>query len=112
MVNHKGTVDIIGNTFLRNAGTKGVIYLDMKHRTNARRALIVDNEFTENAGLIEASAIFIRAHAPLERGSVYTRVPYHDVSLLGTLPTSPAYADTEPDTPYYCSGYHIEKNLF
>ena len=82
IVNHKGTVDIVKNIFFRNGGTKGIIYLDMKHRTNARRAFIVNNEFTENSGLIESSVIFIRAHAPLERGSVYSRVPYDTGNTL------------------------------
>lgn len=113
IVNHKGTVDIVKNNFLRNGGTKGVIYLDMMHRTNTRRALIVNNEFTENAGLIESGVIFIRAHAPLERGTVYTRVPYDTGNALITaLPVTTPTDDTEPDTQYYCSGYHFESNLF
>lgn len=113
IVNHKGTVDIVKNKFLRNGGTKGIIYLDMKHRTNVRRAFIVNNEFTENSGHIESSVIFIRARAPLERGTVYTRVPYDAGNpLISALPTTTATADTEPDTQYYCSGYHFESNLF
>lgn len=85
----------------------------MKHRTNVRRAFIVNNEFTENSGLIESSVIFIRAHAPLERGSVYTRVPYDTGnSLITPLGTVTATADSEPDTQYYCSGYHFESNIF
>jgi hypothetical protein len=56
----------------------------MKHRTNARRAFIVNNEFSENSGLIESSVIFIRAHAPFERGSVNTRVPFDTGNSLIT----------------------------
>jgi hypothetical protein len=85
----------------------------MKHRTNVRRAFIVNNEFTENSGLIESGLIFIRARAPIERGSVYTRVPYDTGNpLISPLGTVTATADSEPDTQYYCSGYHFESNKF
>jgi hypothetical protein len=85
----------------------------MKHRTNVRRALIVNNEFTENSGLIESGLIFIRARAPIERGSVYTRVPYDTGNpLITPLGAMTASADSEPDTQYYCSGYHFESNIF
>jgi len=46
LVNHKGTVDIIGNTFTKNTGTKGIIYLDIKHKTNKRRVFMSGNTFT------------------------------------------------------------------
>lgn len=38
IVNHKYTADFVLNTFLKCTGTKGIIYLDMKHKTNVRRS--------------------------------------------------------------------------
>ena len=110
IVNHKFTVDIWGNTFLRNAGTKGVIYLDLKHKTNVRRLLLMNNTFTQNSGYLESSVIFIRARGPYEGGSVYTRIPS---SSTPSNPISPTpSSDSEPQTSYFCSGYHIENNKF
>jgi hypothetical protein len=113
IVNHRGTVDLVRNTFSKTGGTKGIIYLDLKHRTNVRRAFIVNNNFYDNSGYIDSSVIFIRARAPIERGTVYSRVPYEpgngNISPLGTLT---ATADSQPDTQYYCTGYHFESNIF
>jgi hypothetical protein len=113
IVNHRSTVDLVRNTFMRTGGTKGVVYLDLKHRTNVRRAFIVNNDFLYTSGLIDATAIFIRARAPIERGSVYTRVPYNPGNAnIATLAASTSTADTQLDTQYYCSGYHFESNIF
>ena len=89
IVNHKGTVDLITNKFSKNTGTKGIIYLDMKHRTNKRRVFVYGNTFTENAGYIDGSVIFIRARGPYEGGSVYTRIPV-DPANAPASPISPA----------------------
>lgn len=104
IVNHKYTVDIVGNTFTSNSGTKGIIYLDMKHKTNIRRVLLMNNQFTANSGYYEGSVIFIRARGPYEGGSVYTRIP--DPSNVPTSSPAPS-ADSEPQTAYFCSGYHF-----
>ena len=95
-MNHKGTVDLIGNTFSKNSGTKGIIYLDMKHRTNKRRVFVSGNTFTENAGYLDGSVIFIRARGPYEGGSVYTRIPVDPANAPGTPISPPVGPDSEP----------------
>ena len=65
VVNHLSTVDIAGNTFSDNTGTKGIIYLDMKHVANSRRVIIAGNTFLRNAGYLESNVIFIRARGPV-----------------------------------------------
>ncbi|TNV88247.1 hypothetical protein FGO68_gene13755 [Halteria grandinella] len=112
LVNHKYTADFISNTFLKCAGTKGIIYLDMKHKTNVRRAFFYQNTFTQNSGYYESSVIFIRARGPVEGGSVYTRVPYDTGNANAPTITMGAGVDAETPTNYYCSGYHFEDNLF
>lgn len=53
-------MEIIGNTFEANSGTKGIIYLDMKPRSYYP-VYIAGNTFTKNAGYIDSNVIFIRA---------------------------------------------------
>lgn len=65
IVDHSSTVDIAGNTFTDNVGTKGIVYLDINHKSNARRVIIGGNTFTRNAGYLESNVIFIRARGPI-----------------------------------------------
>ena len=112
IVNHKYTVDIVGNTFNQNSGTKGIIYLDMKHKTNIRRAFIVNNIFNQNSAYYEANVIYVRARGPYEGGSVYTRIPYDPLNAPTNPSSPPASSDSEPQTTYYCSGYLFQNNQF
>jgi len=80
------TVSLLGNTFNKNTGTKGLIYLDMKHSAAKERAAIVGNIFTYNAGYLDSSAIYIRARGPTGK-DVY--------NVLGS------------DSEAYCGGYII-----
>jgi hypothetical protein len=84
----------------------------MKHRTNIRRAFFKDNVFTQNAGYMDASVIFIRARGPYEGGSVYSRIPVPLANAPSSPPSPPLGPDSETQTTYYCSGYHFEGNTF
>jgi hypothetical protein len=84
----------------------------MKHRTNVRRVIIKSNKFRENSGFYEVTGIHIRARGPYEGGSVYSRVPVDPANAPVNPPNPGPSADSEPQTTYYCSGYHIESNYF
>ncbi len=61
IVSHAHKVEIVNNIFSKNSGTKGIIYLDTYDRGSTLPVIIASNQFTRNAGYIDASAIFIRA---------------------------------------------------
>ncbi|CDW79966.1 UNKNOWN [Stylonychia lemnae] len=84
-------LDIIGNDFQKNTGTKGIIYIDSLPITLQGRVLIASNTFTLNAGYIDNSVLYIRARGPFG-GSVYDMIPSY-----GNL---------------FCTGYQIERNTF
>ena len=74
IVNMDYPVHLISNIFNKNAGTKGVVYLDMNHQDSVERALIVGNTFTYNAGFLDSSAIFVRARGK-PAADVYSVLP-------------------------------------
>ena len=87
VVNHRGAykIEIVKNTFSKNSGTKGIIYLDTLARTSP--VIIAQNTFTQNAGFIDASVVYIRARAP-------------SVTI------------TPNDGSVFCAGYHFDTNTF
>lgn len=87
VINHRGNykIEIVKNTFTKNSGTKGIIYLDTLAR--AVPVIIAQNTFTQNAGFIDASVIYIRARA---------------ASVTAT-PNNGAV---------FCAGYHLDTNTF
>lgn len=87
VVNHQGAykIEIVKNVFSKNSGTKGIIYLDTLSRTAP--VIIAQNTFTQNAGFIDASVIYIRARA----------------TSVTTTPNNGAV---------FCSGYHFDTNTF
>jgi len=88
-------LDIIGNNFTSNSGTKGIIYLDLLNKVPSAatggRVLIASNNFTLNAGFFDSNVIFIRARGPTT-GSIYTIIP--------------------SDGNVFCSGYRFDSNIF
>ena len=90
IVNHTHILDIVENIFNDNSGTKGIIYMDLKHR-GSNRLLIAKNTFKRNFGYFSAGLIYIRA-----RGN----------------PTASIYTTIPNDTNIFCTGYHFEKNIF
>lgn len=60
IVKHGYNLEILGNTFTSNSGTKGIIYLDTYSR-DYYPVVIGGNTFTKNAGYIDSNVIFIRA---------------------------------------------------
>ena len=77
------------NTFNKNSGTKGPIYLEFQERTGNKAVFIAGNTFTQNAGYIDNNVIFIRARGT----NVYSAVPQSD----GTM---------------FCHGYNFLHNTF
>jgi hypothetical protein len=61
IIGHVHTIEIVKNTFDKNSGTKGIIYLDTHHRSADNPVVIAHNTFTRNAGYLDASVIYIRA---------------------------------------------------
>lgn len=61
IVNHQRVINILGNIFTHNSGTKGIIYIDAKPRQMNTGIIIAHNIFTMNIGYIDASVIFLRA---------------------------------------------------
>lgn len=59
---HGYKLEILGNTFTGNSGTKGVIYLDTYSR-DYYPVVIGGNTFTQNAGYLDSNVIFLRARA-------------------------------------------------
>jgi hypothetical protein len=93
IVNHDAFVQITGCTFEDNIGTKGVIYIDMKHSATLPRVLIGGVTFTRNIGYVDSSVIYIRARGP--------STPFKDV-----------YTTVPGSTESFCGGYTIQKNTF
>jgi len=80
-----------GNTFERNTGTKGVVYLDLHDRKN--HALVISgNTFESNGGYVDASVLHIRVRAPSGK------------TLGTTVPDSPA--------DFFCHNIDISSNTF
>ena len=86
IVNQVEPVHIIGGKFENNVGTKGIIYIDMKHSTAKERLFIAGVTFNKNMGYIDSSVVFIRGRAPTGI-DIYTKVP--------------------PSADSYCGGYSI-----
>ena len=80
------SVKILGNSFSANTGTKGILYLDMLHSETMERAAIVGNSFTNNAGYLDSSVIYIRARGPVGKN---------------------VYDVLASDAEAYCGGYLI-----
>jgi hypothetical protein len=91
IVNHDAFVQITGSTFEDNIGTKGVIYIDMKHSATLPRVLIGGGTFTRNVGYVDSSVIHIRARGP---------------------PSKDVYSTVPGSTESFCGGYTIQKNTF
>lgn len=82
IVNHDALVQITGNTFEDNSGTKGIIYIDMKHSGSVNRLIIGGNVFTRNIGYAGSSVIYVRGRGPVGK-SVYSYVPLSTESICG-----------------------------
>ena len=91
LVNQDGPVQIIGGTFEDNIGTKGIIYIDMKHSASVPRVIIAGITFNRNIGYIDSSVIYIRARGPIGK-DVYTAIPGINEA--------------------FCGGYTIQSNIF
>jgi hypothetical protein len=90
IVNHNYDLQILGNIFEQNSGIKGIIYLDILHRSISH-VLLAHNIFRRNSGYLDSTAIFLRARA-LNSINIDTEVP------------------TSGNT--FCTGYHFQENLF
>jgi hypothetical protein len=74
IVGHGYKLEILGNTFTGNSGTKGIIYIDSYDRNpsiNPWPIVIGGNTFTKNGGYIDSNVIYIRARGA-STDSVYT----------------------------------------
>jgi hypothetical protein len=91
IVNQVEPLHIVGGKFENNVGTKGIIYIDMKHSSTKERLFIAGVTFNKNMGYIDSSVVFIRGRAP-SGVDIYTNVPL--------------------STDSYCAGYSIQSNIF
>jgi len=62
VTDHYHAFYMTGNTFNRNTGTKGVVYLDLQDR-KTYPLVISGNTFTNNGGYVDASVLHIRVRA-------------------------------------------------
>ena len=85
LVKHGYDFELLGNIFEYNSGTKGIIYLEILHRS-IYHTLIAHNVFRGNTGYLDASVIFLRARA-LQSINIDIEVP------------------TSGNT--FCTGYHF-----
>ena len=90
IVGHYHQIEILGNVFTKNSGSKGIIYIDTYPRTN-KHVLIATNIFTKNAGYMEASVIYVRAR---------------------TSPAQSTFTSIPSEGNLFCTGYHFEGNVF
>lgn len=60
---HSHTLDIVGNTFEKCSGSRGMIYLDLYNR-NSARLLFGDNTFISNFGYTKGGTVHIRTRGP------------------------------------------------
>jgi len=91
IVSHLHNFDLLGNVFTSCSGTKGLIYLDILHRTGTNRVLIAHNKFTQNSGYIGSNVLHLRA-----RGQSSIKVA-EKIPSLGNM---------------FCTGYHLQANVF
>lgn len=91
VTDHYHDFQMSGNTFTRNTGTKGVVYLDLHDRTNYP-LFISGNTFEANGGYIIASAVHLRVRT--QSGQ----------TLGTTVPNSPANM--------FCANIDISNNVF
>jgi hypothetical protein len=93
-VKHGYKIEILGNTFTSNSGTKGIIFIDSYDRNPNYNYVVVigTNTFTQNAGYIDSNVIYIRARG--DSGKVITTL----------VPSSTANL--------FCNGYHFQGNTF
>lgn len=85
IVNHGYDFELLGNIFEYNSGIKGIIYLDILHRS-IYHTIVAHNVFRGNSGYLDASVIFLRARALVS------------VNIDNEAPTS---GNT------FCTGYHF-----
>ena len=90
IVSHKYHIELIENTFKYNSGIRGIINIDSHERT-AVPIYIAGNTFTQNAGYIDATVLFIRARGGVSQ-DVYTLAP--------------------GNTNLFCTGYTFSRNTF
>ena len=90
LLNHDYDFELLGNIFEHNSGIKGIIYLDILHRS-IYHTLIAHNVFRGNTGYLDASVIFLRARALVS------------INIDSEVPTS---GNT------FCTGYHFQENYF
>ena len=90
VVNHDYDFDMHANTFTNNAGTKGIVYLDMNHRQGTH-VYLTQNTFSNNVGYLDSSVIHPRARGP----------------------TGLDVSNVEPSSSQlFCTGYHLDGNTF
>lgn len=73
---HTHKIEILGNTFTSNSGTKGIIFIQPSART-IHPVVIAGNTFTKNVGYIDSNVIFVRAKGSTAQ-DVYSLVPNID----------------------------------
>lgn len=91
VTDHHHDFYLIGNTFTRNTGTKGIVYLDLHDRTNYP-LIISDNDFASNGGYVDASVLHITLRAPASK------------TPGTTIPNNPGN--------YFCGNVDISHNQF
>lgn len=68
-------VDILGNSFTDNSGTKGIIYIDINHSLTSRRLTLGGNTFLKNSGYLGSDVIYVRSRGPVQATSLYLDIP-------------------------------------
>ncbi|CDW75732.1 UNKNOWN [Stylonychia lemnae] len=91
ITNHSYNVELIGNIFGENSGTKGIIDLDI-NKKNDNKILIALNQFKLNFGFSESTVLYIN----------------HRVEQLNHLELVMENQNQEG----FCSGFHLIKNNF
>ncbi|CDW77598.1 UNKNOWN [Stylonychia lemnae] len=84
IVNHGNyKIEIANNDFIQNSGTKGVIYLDMNHRSDQNTLIIEENRFQNNFGIIQSNVLFIRARGQQDQDVYYQALDSKQELCLG-----------------------------
>lgn len=85
-------IEISDSIFIKNSGTKGIIYIDKSTTSTSSPIIIFNNQFTQNMGYMDSSVVYIRQRGTNSGGHIDNLTP--------------------DNANIYCTGQHFQSNTY